>query len=99
MEGIQQALVEVLLLANCPVLIGTYYSSYSETAKLMGWPYYIQVSSCNNHDHSTAAWLYARRLQNTIVPGTLMCCSLDHTPLHCICDRLESNLSSDHDAL
>ena len=45
MEGIQQALVEVLLLANCPVLIGTYYSSYSETAKLMGWPYYIQVSS------------------------------------------------------
>ena len=40
--------MEVLLLANCPVLIGTYYSSYSETAKLMGWPYYIQVSSCKS---------------------------------------------------
>lgn len=44
MEGIQQALVDVLLLAECPVLIGTYYSSYSETAKLIGWPYYIQAS-------------------------------------------------------
>ena len=44
MEGIQQALVDVLLLADCPVLIGTYYSSYSETAKLIGWPYYVQVS-------------------------------------------------------
>jgi hypothetical protein len=41
--GIQQALVDVLLLANCPVLVGTYYSSYSETAKLIGWPYYIQI--------------------------------------------------------
>lgn len=43
--GIQQALVDVLLLSECPVLIGTYYSSYSETAKLIGWPYYIQVTS------------------------------------------------------
>ena len=44
MLGIQQALVDVMLLADCPVLIGTYYSSYSETAKMMGWPFYIQVS-------------------------------------------------------
>jgi len=42
-QGIQEALVDVLLLADCPVLIGTYYSSYSETAKMMGWPFYIQV--------------------------------------------------------
>lgn len=45
-EGIQQALAEVLLLSSCPVLVGTYYSSYSETAKLIGWPYYIQVQFC-----------------------------------------------------
>lgn len=43
--GIQQALVDVLLLSECPILIGTYYSSYSETAKLIGWPYYIQIGS------------------------------------------------------
>lgn len=42
-QGIQEALVDVMLLADCPILIGTYYSSYSETAKLMGWPFYIQV--------------------------------------------------------
>ena len=42
-RGIQEALVDVMLLADCPVLIGTYYSSYSETAKMMGWPFYIQV--------------------------------------------------------
>lgn len=41
--GIQQALVDVLLLSECPILVGTYYSSYSETAKLIGWPYYIQI--------------------------------------------------------
>lgn len=41
--GIQQALAEIFLLADCPILVGTYYSSYSETAKLIGWPYYIQV--------------------------------------------------------
>ena len=44
MLGIREALVDVMLLADCPVLIGTYYSSYSETAKMMGWPFYIQVS-------------------------------------------------------
>ena len=42
-QGIREALVDVMLLADCPVLIGTYYSSYSETAKMMGWPFYIQV--------------------------------------------------------
>lgn len=42
-QGIQEALVDVMLLADCPVLIGTYYSSYSETAKMMGWPFYIQI--------------------------------------------------------
>lgn len=43
LQGIREALVDVMLLADCPVLIGTYYSSYSETAKMMGWPFYIQV--------------------------------------------------------
>lgn len=43
-EGIQEALLDVMLLADCPVLIGTYYSSYSETAKMMGWPFYVQVN-------------------------------------------------------
>ena len=42
-EGIQQAMVDVMLLSSCPVLIGTYYSSYSETAKLIGRPFYIQA--------------------------------------------------------
>lgn len=45
-QGIQEALADVMLLADCPVLIGTYYSSYSETAKMMGWPFYIQVLPC-----------------------------------------------------
>lgn len=42
-EGIQAALADILLLSSCPVLVGTFYSSYSETAKLMGKGFYVQV--------------------------------------------------------
>ncbi len=48
-QGIREALVDVMLLADCPVLIGTYYSSYSETAKMMGWPFYIQAGPLASH--------------------------------------------------
>ena len=43
-EGIQAALVDIILLSSCPVLVGTFYSSYSETAKLLGGAYYVQVT-------------------------------------------------------
>ncbi|KAK9815204.1 hypothetical protein WJX73_010901 [Symbiochloris irregularis] len=41
--GIQAALTDIILLSSCPVLVGTFYSSYSETAKLLGGGYYVQV--------------------------------------------------------
>ena len=43
-EGGQEALVDLKLLASCPILIGTFYSSYSETAKLLSGAFYVQVS-------------------------------------------------------
>lgn len=42
-QGGQQALVDLQLLASCPVLLGTFYSSYSEAARLLGSALFIQV--------------------------------------------------------
>lgn len=42
-EGIQAALADVILLSSCPILVGTFFSSYSETAKLIGGAFYVQV--------------------------------------------------------
>ena len=44
-EGGQEALIDLKLLASCPILVGTFYSSYSETAKLLSGAYYMSVSS------------------------------------------------------
>ena len=35
--------MDLKLLSSCPVLIGTFYSSYSETAKLLSGAFYVQV--------------------------------------------------------
>ena len=38
--------MDLKLLSSCPVLIGTFYSSYSETAKLLSGAFYVQVPRC-----------------------------------------------------
>ena len=48
-QGGQQALVDLTLLASCPVLLGTFYSSYSEAARLLGQSLFIQVRKPCKH--------------------------------------------------
>ena len=44
-QGGQQALIDLSLLASCPVLLGTLASSYSETARLLGSSLFVEVGT------------------------------------------------------
>ena len=63
-QGGQQALVDLTLLSACPVLVGTFYSSYSEAARLLGSALFIQVCGAapptfDQSPASPAPWLHA----------------------------------------
>jgi hypothetical protein len=43
LAGLESAVMDLTLLSKCPVLVGTYYSSYSTTAWQMGGAYLYQI--------------------------------------------------------
>ena len=43
--GLEEAITEVMLLSKCPVLVGTYWSTYSLSAWHIGGSYFYQMGA------------------------------------------------------